>query len=147
MLKEFKEFINRGNVMDMAVGVIIGGAFSKIVNSLVADIIMPLIGLITGGNDVTNLFLSLDGNEYATLEEAVSAGVATFNYGVFIQSVIDFLIISFILFLIIRQINKLKKPVEAAPPKTKICPFCKSEIAIDAVRCPNCTSKLENIEQ
>lgn len=142
MLKEFKEFINRGNVVDMAVGVIIGGAFGKIVSSLVEDVIMPLIGKITGGGSVANLFVSLDGNNYATIEAAQEAGAATLNYGTFIQSIIDFLIIAFVIFLFVKQINKMKKEEPEAAPTTKECPFCKTEIAIEATRCPNCTSQL-----
>lgn len=147
MLKEFKEFISKGNVMDLAVGVIIGGAFSKIVSSLVDDIIMPLIGLLLGGADISNYFVTLDGGKYATLAEAQEAGAATLNYGVFINRIIDFLIIAFVLFLIIKAINKArtlnKKPEAEAAPTTKVCPYCKSTIDINATRCPNCTSELK----
>lgn len=142
MLKEFKEFINRGNVVDMAVGVIIGGAFGKIVSSLVEDVLMPVIGKLTGGGSVANLFVALDGNDYATMEAAQEAGAATLNYGAFIQSIIDFLIIAFVIFLFVKQINKMKKDEPEAAPTTKKCPFCKTEIAIEATRCPNCTSEL-----
>lgn len=142
MLKEFKEFINRGNVIDLAIGVVMGGAFGKIVSSLVEDIIMPLIGKLTGGGSVANLFVSLDGNDYATIAEAQEAGAATLNYGAFVQSIIDFLIISFVIFLFVKQINKLKKPEPEKAPTTKECPFCKTEIDINATRCPNCTSEL-----
>lgn len=147
MLKEFKEFISRGSVMDLAVGVIIGGAFSKIVSSLVDDIIMPLIGLLLGGADISNYFITLDGGSYATLAEAQEAGAATLNYGVFITRIIDFLIIAFVIFLMVKAINKAraltKKPEAEAAPTTKECPYCKSTIDINATRCPNCTSELK----
>lgn len=147
MLKEFKEFISKGSVMDLAVGVIIGGAFSKIVSSLVDDIIMPLVGLLLGGADISNYFVTLDGGKYATLAEAQEAGAATLNYGVFLNRIIDFLIIAFVLFLIIKSINKAraltKKPEAEAAPTTKVCPYCKSTIDINATRCPNCTSELK----
>lgn len=147
MLKEFKEFISKGSVMDLAIGVIIGGAFSKIVSSLVDDIIMPLVGLLLGGADISNYFVTLDGGKYATLAEAQEAGAATLNYGVFLNRIIDFLIIAFVLFLIIKAINKAraltKKPEAEAAPTTKVCPYCKSSIDINATRCPNCTSELK----
>ncbi|WP_294984962.1 large conductance mechanosensitive channel protein MscL [uncultured Fenollaria sp.] len=147
MLKEFKEFISKGSVMDLAVGVIIGGAFSKIVSSLVDDIIMPLIGLLLGGADISNYFVTLDGGKYATLAEAQEAGAATLNYGLFLNRIIDFLIIAFVLFLVIKAINKAraltKKPEAEAAPTTKECPYCKSTIDINATRCPNCTSELK----
>ncbi len=147
MLKEFKEFISKGSVMDLAIGVIIGGAFSKIVSSLVDDIIMPLVGLLLGGADISNYFVTLDGGKYATLAEAQEAGAATLNYGVFLNRIIDFLIIAFVLFLIIKAINKAralnKKPEAEAAPTTKVCPYCKSTIDINATRCPNCTSELK----
>lgn len=147
MLKEFKEFISKGSVMDLAVGVIIGGAFSKIVSSLVDDIIMPLVGLLLGGADISNYFITLDGGKYATLAEAQEAGAATLNYGLFLNRIIDFLIIAFVLFLIIKAINKAraltKKPEAEAAPTTKECPYCKSTIDINATRCPNCTSELK----
>lgn len=147
MLKEFKEFISKGSVMDLAIGVIIGGAFSKIVSSLVDDIIMPLVGLLLGGADISNYFVTLDGGKYATLAEAQEAGAATLNYGVFLNRIIDFLIIAFVLFLIIKSINKArvltKKPEAEAAPTTKVCPYCKSTIDINATRCPNCTSELK----
>ena len=147
MLKEFKEFISKGSVMDLAIGVIIGGAFSKIVSSLVDDIIMPPVGLLLGGADISNYFVTLDGGKYATLAEAQEAGAATLNYGVFLNRIIDFLIIAFVLFLIIKSINKAraltKKPEAEAAPTTKVCPYCKSTIDINATRCPNCTSELK----
>ena len=147
---EFKEFIMRGNVIDLAVGVIIGGAFGAIVSSLVDDIIMPIISLFTKGIDFANLFVQLGGDEkYATLEAAKEAGVATLAYGNFISAIINFLIMALVIFLIVKAINKAhtvgkkeEAPAEEAAPTTKTCPFCKSEIAIDATRCPNCTSEL-----
>lgn len=147
MLKEFKEFISKGSVMDLAIGVIIGGAFSKIVSSLVDDIIMPIVGLLLGGADISNYFVTLDGGKYATLAEAQEAGAATLNYGLFLNRIIDFLIIAFVLFLIIKAINKAraltKKPEAEVAPTTKVCPYCKSTIDINATRCPNCTSELK----
>ncbi len=145
-IDEFKEFIMRGNVMDMAVGVIIGAAFQSIVNSLVNDVVMPVITLITGGIDFTNWFISLDGSHYTTLAAAQEAGAATLNYGVFITAVIQFLIMAFVIFLMVKAMNtiaaKTKKPEAPPKPATKICPYCKSEIPIDATRCPHCTSEL-----
>lgn len=143
MLKEFKEFISRGNVLDMAVGVIIGGAFGKIVTSLVSDLLMPLIGLLLGGLDFSQLYLALDGNSYESLAVAEEAGAAVFKYGAFIQNIIDFLIIAFCIFMIVKAFNKFKKEKPAAAPTTKLCSFCKSEIPLDAVRCPHCTSELK----
>ena len=148
MLKEFKEFAMRGNVVDMAVGIIIGGAFGTIVKSLVADVIMPPIGLLLGGVDFTDLFLILkegaQAGPYATLVAAQEAGAVTISYGIFINSIISFLIVAFAVFLLIRSINNMKKEEEAAPAEatTKECGFCLSEIAIKATRCPNCTSEL-----
>jgi len=144
MLKEFKKFALRGNVVDLAVGVIIGGAFGKIVASLVADIIMPVVSLLMGGTDFSALFVSLDGSTYETLAAAKEAGAATLNYGMFIMAIVDFIIIALSIFFIIKQINKMKKPVEVKEevPTTKECPYCKSAIAIEATRCPNCTSQL-----
>ena len=146
-ISEFKAFIAKGNVMDLAVGVIIGGAFSAIVSALVENIITPVISLITGKVSFTDLFIALDGKEYATLAAAQEAGAATINYGLFIQAVIDFLVIAFVIFLMVKGINKIqnigKKPEPEAAPTTKVCPFCKSEIAIEATRCPHCTSELE----
>ena len=143
-LEEFKAFAMRGNVVDMAVGVVIGGAFGSITTSLVNDIFMPLLGIITGGVNFGGLFYALDGNHYASIEAATEAGVGTLNYGAFIQYVINFILIAFCMFLVVRLMNKLKKPAPApAPAKPKrICPYCKSEIADDATRCPHCTSML-----
>jgi len=151
MLKEFKEFVMRGNVIDMAVGIVIGAAFGSIVNSLVKDIIMPPIGLLLGKVDFNNLFAVLkegtkSAGPYTSLAEAQEAGAVTINYGVFINTLVSFLIISLAIFLIIRNINKLRRQREAPPaePTTKECPFCFSQIPIKAVRCPNCTSELKS---
>lgn len=134
-IKEFKEFISRGNVMDMAVGVIIGGAFTAIVTSLVNDIMMPLLSLITSGFDFTDLCIVLGEGE----------GAATLNYGAFIAAIIHFLLIAIVIFLLIKMMNKVsrKKAPEPAPAVTKVCPFCREEISIEASRCPHCTSQLE----
>jgi large conductance mechanosensitive channel len=144
MLKEFKEFAMRGNVLDMAVGIIVGGAFGKIVSSFVGDILMPPIGLALGRVDFGSLFLNLSGGAYASLEEAKRAGAATLNYGVFINTVLDFLIVAFAVFLMVRQVNRLKK-TEAKPaaPASKDCAYCFSTISIKATRCPHCTSALK----
>jgi large conductance mechanosensitive channel len=144
-MTEFKEFAVKGNVVDMAVGVIIGGAFGKIVTSLVNDIVMPVIGVLTGGIDFTNLFVPLDGNTYATLAEAEEAGAAVLKYGSFISQILDFLIIAFVIFIIVKKLMNMKKKPEPAPeaPTTKVCPYCKSEISIEATRCPHCTSQLD----
>lgn len=143
MLKEFKEFISRGNVLDMAVGVIMGGAFGAIAKSLVDDILMPLIGVALGGVDFQELFISLDGKTYASLAQATEEGGAILRYGVFINSIVMFLLISLCLFFVVRTFNQMRREEPAAEPTTKVCPHCKSEIAIDATRCPHCTSELE----
>ena len=145
MMKEFKAFAMRGSVIDLAVGVIIGAAFGKIISSLVADIIMPPIGWLLGGVDFNNMFIVLSGGSYATLADAQAAGAVTINYGVFLNTVIDFIIVAIVLFLLLRPINKLTTKPEpaAAAPATKECPYCCSAIAIKATRCPNCTSELE----
>lgn len=143
-LKEFKEFAVKGNVIDMAVGVIIGGAFGKIISSLVGDVFMPLIGLLTGGFNISGAFVTLDGKYYATVEAATEAGAATLKYGAFIQSVIDFLIIALCIFLFIKLINKLHRKEEtASAPQPRLCPFCRQPVADDATRCPHCTSELK----
>ncbi|MGN0519560.1 MAG: large conductance mechanosensitive channel protein MscL [Candidatus Fimenecus sp.] len=148
-ISEFKTFIMRGNVIDLAVGVIIGGAFQKIVNSLVNDIVMPLISLLTGGIDFSNWFVVLGEGEFATAAAAKEAGVATLNYGTFLSTALDFLIMAFVIFLIIKGINsvtekfKKEKTEEPAAPTTKVCPYCKSEIDIAATKCPHCTSDIE----
>ena len=145
MFDEFKKFVMRGNVLDLAVGVIIGGAFGKIVSSLVGDILMPLIGLVLGGANFSGLFIALDGGWYESIQAATDAGVGVLAYGAFIQNILDFLIIAFVIFLIVRSVNKLtEKPAEApAAPTTKECPFCASAIPLKAKRCPNCTSMID----
>jgi large conductance mechanosensitive channel len=142
MLKEFKAFAMRGNVMDMAVGIIIGAAFGRIITSLVTDVLMPPLGLALGKVDFSSLFLNISGTPYPTLAAAKAAGAATINYGLFINSIIDFLIVAFVIFLIVRMINRWDKPEPAAAPATKDCPFCFSAIPVKATRCPNCTSEL-----
>ncbi len=144
MLKEFRAFISRGSVIDLAVGVIIGGAFGKIVSSLVSDIIMPPVGLLLNGVDFSNLFVSLNGRGYPTLAAAQAAGAPTLNYGNFINNLIDFLIVAIVIFMLIRGINKLYRPAPApaAPATTKDCPYCFTGIPLKATRCPNCTSQL-----
>jgi large conductance mechanosensitive channel len=144
MLKEFKEFALKGNMIDLAVGVIIGGAFNTLVTSLVDNIIMPLISIFTGKIDFTNLFVALDGKDYATLAQAQAEGAATLNYGTFITGLLNFIIMAFVVFLIVKAMNKIRTRNEVpAAPTTKICPHCKSEVHIDADRCPHCTSELE----
>lgn len=142
MIKEFKQFVMRGNVLDLAVGIIIGGAFGKIVSSLVDDIIMPPIGLLLGKVDFTNLFIALDGNTYASLAAAKEAGAATWNYGLFINTLINFIIVAFAIFLLIKQVNRFQKPAPAEEPATKDCPHCQTAIPVKATRCPHCTSQL-----
>jgi large conductance mechanosensitive channel len=145
MIEEFKKFVLRGNVMDLAVAVIIGGAFGKIVSSLVADLIMPLIGLVMGKVSFVDLFYALDGNSYESLQAARDAGAGVLAWGVFIQNIIDFIVIAFVIFLMIKAINKLTvkpAPAAAAAPATKECPYCVSAIPVKATRCPNCTSQL-----
>ncbi len=138
MLQEFKKFAMRGNVVDMAVGIIIGTAFGKIVSSVVADILMPPIGLLLGNVNFSSLFIALKGGPFASLPAAQAAGAPTINYGVFINTVIDFIIVAFVIFLLIKAMNKMKKPEEAAPPATKTCPECLSSIPINATRCAHC---------
>jgi large conductance mechanosensitive channel len=141
MMKEFREFAARGNVVDLAVGVIIGAAFGKIVTSLVNDIVMPPIGMIIGRIDFKSLFLALNGQAYASLADAQKAAAPTINYGIFLNAVLEFLIVAFVIFLMVRQINRLKAPAPPAPD-LKDCPFCISRIPAKATRCPNCTSDL-----
>lgn len=142
LFKDFRDFAMKGNVIDLATGVIIGGAFGKIVTSLVNDVIMPLISLGTGKLDFSNMFISLDGGKYPTYEAAKAAGASTLNYGAFITNIIDFLIIAFCIFIVIKQLNRLKKPAPAVVA-TKTCPFCQSSVHINAARCPHCTSQLQ----
>ncbi len=144
-LEEFKKFALKGNMIDLAVGVIVGGAFNGLVTSLVNDIIMPALSLFTGKLDFANWFIALDGKEYATIELAKEAGAATINYGNFISGIINFIIMAFVVFMLVKAINKLKKDEPAAPaaPTTKKCPFCKTDIPLEATKCPHCTSALE----
>lgn len=142
MLKEFRDFAMRGNVIDLAVGVIIGGAFGKIITSFVSDVLMPPFGLVLGRVDFSNLFLSLNGQSYKTIVEAQAAGAPTLNYGLFLNAAIDFLIVAFVIFLFIHTINRMQKPAPAAVPTTKDCPYCFSAIPIKATRCPQCTSQI-----
>lgn len=141
MLKEFKKFALKGNMIDLAVGIIIGGAFSSIVNSLVKDVIMPVLSLFTSKINFTDWFIALDGEHYDTLKAAQDAGAATINYGVFLSGVLNFVIMAFVVFMLVRWINKLKKPEEAAAD-TKKCPYCLTDININATRCPSCTSEV-----
>ena len=150
MFTEFKKFVMRGNVIDMAVGIIIGGAFTKIVNSMVADIMMPPLGLLLGKVDFSNWFVVIKqgttAGPYTTIADAQAAGATTMNLGLFLNAIISFVIVAFCIFLLIKAINKLnatKKEEEAAAPTTKKCPFCCSEIALEATRCPHCTSELK----
>lgn len=142
MLKEFKEFAIRGNVVDLAIAVIIGGALGRIITSLVNDIIMPPLGLLLGDVNFADLFLSLNGKKYDSLAAAQAAGAATLNYGVFINTIIDFIIVAFVIFLIVKGINRLKRAPAPSAPTTKECPHCFTQIPIPATRCPNCTSDL-----
>jgi large conductance mechanosensitive channel len=145
MFKEFKEFAMRGNVVDLAIGIIIGGAFGKIVSSFVSDVLMPPIGLLLGKVDFSNLFIGLSDKTYTTLQEAKAAGAATINYGLFFNTVLDFLLVAFAVFLLVKQINRLKREEAPAPaaPTTKDCPFCLSSVPLKAIRCPHCTSELK----
>lgn len=142
MLREFREFAMRGNVLDMAIGVIIGGAFGKIVSSLVSDVLMPPIGLLMGKVDFSSLFLNLSATPQPSLAAAKAAGTPTVNYGVFLQTVFDFIIIAFVIFMLVKQVNRLKKPEVPAAPTTKDCPQCLSTIPIKATRCAHCTSSI-----
>ena len=143
MLKEFKEFAMRGNVLDLAIAVIIGGAFGKIVSSFVEDVLLPPLGLLLGKVDFSNLFLNLSATAYATIAEAKKAGAPTLNYGLFLNNVVNFLIVAFAIFLLIQQVNRLQKqPAPAGPPTTKDCPYCLATIPLKATRCPQCTSQL-----
>ena len=142
MLKEFKEFAMKGSVLDMAVGIIIGAAFGKIVTSFVNDVLMPPIGLLLGKVDFSNLFINLSGKHYASVVEAKTAGAATLNYGIFLNNILDFLIVAFAIFLLVRQINRWRAQPAPAAPSTKECSYCASSIPIKATRCPNCTSDL-----
>ena len=142
MYKEFKEFIMRGNVVDLAVGVVIGAAFGKIVTSFVEDVLMPPIGLLLGGVDFSNLFINLSGKAYPSIAAAKAAGAATLNYGVFLNNIINFLIIAFTIFLLIKQINRMQRPAPAAPT-TRDCPYCLSAVPLKATKCAHCTAELK----
>jgi large conductance mechanosensitive channel len=143
MLKEFKEFAMRGNVLDMAIGIIIGAAFGKIISSLVADVLMPPIGRLMGNLDFSNLFFALNGQVYDSLKAAKDAGAPTINYGLFLNTVIDFVIVAFVIFMLVKQMNRLKKEAPAAAPSTKECPYCLSQIPVKATRCLACTSEVK----
>ncbi len=143
MLREFKEFALKGNVVDLAVGLMIGAAFGNIVSSLVNDILMPPIGLLLGNVDFSNLFISLSGKSYASLQEAQAAGAPTINYGLFINTLINFLLIALALYFVVRIINRLKKEPAPLEPNTKECPYCLSTIPVKATRCAHCTSELQ----
>jgi large conductance mechanosensitive channel len=145
MLQEFKEFALRGNVLDLAIAVIIGSAFGAIVNSFVSDILMPPIGLLVGNAEFSDLFINLSGGRYETLAAAQEAGAVTINYGMFANTIINFIIIAFALFLIVRQVNRLQRKEEKPEePTTKQCPYCLSTIPLAATRCPHCTAELES---
>jgi large conductance mechanosensitive channel len=143
MFKEFKDFVMRGNVVDLAVGIILGGAFGKIVTSLVSDILMPPLGRIMGNVDFSGLFINLSGTPYPSLAAAKAAGAATINYGLFINTVIDFIIVAAAIFIMIKQVNRLKMPAETVAPSTKACPYCLSNVPLKASRCSQCTSELK----
>lgn len=145
MLKEFKEFAAKGNVLDLAVGLIMGVAFGKIVASFVADVLMPPVGLLLGRVDFSNLYINLSGKPAATLAEAKAAGLATINYGVFVSTVVDFLVVAFVVFLLVRQVNRMKSKAAPAPdaaPAAAECPFCLNTVPVRASRCGHCTSAL-----
>jgi large conductance mechanosensitive channel len=145
MFKEFREFAMRGNVLDMAIGIIIGAAFGKIITSLVNDILMPPIGLLLGKLDFANLYFNLSGGKFASLTQAKTAGAVTINYGLFVNTVIDFIIVAFVIFLLVKQVNRFKRQPAPVEPTTKECPYCFSVIPIKAKRCPYCTSQLEKV--
>jgi large conductance mechanosensitive channel len=144
MIKEFREFAARGNVIDLAVGVIIGAAFGKVVTSVVNDLIMPPIGMALGRVDFSNLFVGLNGVSYASLPEAKAAGAPTLNYGLFLNACLEFAIVAFAVFLIVKQVNRLKGPPPAEAPSTRDCPFCLTKIPLKATRCPACTSDVRS---
>jgi len=146
MFKEFKEFAMRGSVLDLAVGVVIGAAFGKITSSFVADILMPPLGLLLGRVDFSNLFVTLAGPAgLATIEEAKKAGAVTLNYGLFLSTVVDFLCIAFAVFILVKQVNRMRRPAPAPAVTSKDCPFCTSAIPLKATRCPQCTSELKAV--
>jgi len=143
MFKEFKDFAMRGNVMDMAIGIILGAAFGKIISSFVADVIMPPIGLLLGKVDFSQLYINLSGTTYANLAEAQTAGAPVMKYGLFLNTVLDFVIVAFAIFMVVRQMNRLKKPVEPPPATTRDCPHCLTAVPLKATRCAHCTSDLK----
>jgi large conductance mechanosensitive channel len=143
MYKEFKEFIMRGNVVDLAVAVVIGAAFGRIVTSFVEDILMPPIGLALGGVDFSNLFVNLSGKAYPSIAAAKAAGAATLNYGIFFNNIINFLIVAFAIFLVLKAINQMQRPAPAAAPATKDCPYCLSTVPLKATKCAHCTADLK----
>ncbi|MFH2067980.1 MAG: large-conductance mechanosensitive channel protein MscL [Candidatus Omnitrophota bacterium] len=146
MLKEFREFAMRGNVLDMAIGIIIGTAFGKIITSFVNDILMPPIGVLLGRVDFANLFVNLSPQRYQRLADAKAAGAATINYGLFLNTITDFIIVAFVIFLLIKQVNRFKKKEEPSVPAKKDCPYCLSPVPVKAVRCAHCTSELKPVE-
>jgi len=143
MFKEFKAFAMRGNVLDMAVGIIIGAAFGRIITSFVNDVLMPPLGLIIGKVDFSSLFLNISGTSYPTLAAAKAAGAATINYGAFLNTVLDFVIVAFAIFLLVRQVNRWSRPAPAAAPTTRECPYCLTQIPLKATRCPACTAEVK----
>jgi large conductance mechanosensitive channel len=143
MFKEFKEFAMKGSVLDLAVGVVIGAAFGKITSSFVSDVLMPPLSLLLGHVNFSNLFVTLSGESFATIEEARKAGAVTLNYGLFLGTVIDFLCIAFAVFILVKQVNRMRRPAPAAEVTTKDCPFCTSAIPLKATRCPQCTADLK----
>ncbi|MBI4634272.1 MAG: large-conductance mechanosensitive channel protein MscL [Deltaproteobacteria bacterium] len=145
MIKEFKEFVMKGNVLDMAVGIIIGASFGKVVTSFVNDVMMPPIGLLLGKVDFGNLFINLSGKSFESLADAKKVGAATLNYGLFLNTTVDFLIVGFAIFLLVRQVNRLKRQAPPAVPVTRECPFCFTDIPVKATRCPHCTSALAQV--
>ncbi len=145
MLKEFKEFAMKGNVVDMAVGIIMGVAFGKIITSFVTDVIMPPIGLLTGKVDFSSLFFNLSDQPYKSLADAKAAGAATINYGLFLNTVLDFVIVAFVMFLMVRQVNRLRTAPAPAPVTTKDCAYCCSPVPLKATRCPHCTSEFKAV--
>ena len=147
MMKEFREFAMRGNVLDMAIGIIIGSAFGKIITSLVNDIVMPPVGLLLGKVNFANLFINLSPQHYENLTDARAAGAATINYGLFLNTIIDFVIVAFVIFLLVRQVNRFKRTSEPAAATTRECPYCLSGVPLKASRCPHCTSELKPAEE
>lgn len=143
MLNDFREFINRGNVLDLTIGIVLGAAFAKIVDSFVKDILMPPVGLLTGGVDFASLYINLSGKTYRSLAEANAAGAPTINYGLFLNSIIVFLIVAFAIFMVVKAYNRVRRPAEApAAPSERDCPFCATKIPSAAKRCPHCTSEI-----